>query len=196
MPKLLVDLDRTLFDTPTFVQALWEWIGQTYQIDAQAARNDMRAHFSYVEDMYSYDFFAHIAEIGIDKADLIKRAREHFANTTFLYDDAPDFLTHTAEFDRAILTFGEQTHQQFKLMFCPELDDIPIHHTMRPKREYIEEHWPGEPVTLIDDKLLVGKLPETTRFIHVDHEQERPVIKHDGYISVNSLASIQKEWLQ
>lgn len=196
MPKLLIDLDRTLFDTPRFVQTLWEWIGQAYEIDAEAARANQQIYFTYVEDMYSYDFFAHIAELDIDGADLTQRAREHFAGTTFLYDDAPDFLAMTADMDRAILTFGEKKYQDFKLMFCPELNGLDVYNTMRPKREFIRANYPDQSVALVDDKLLVGALPENTRFIHVDHGQAQPAVEYDQYVSVNSLSSIQKEWLQ
>jgi hypothetical protein len=173
---------------------LWEWIGQAYHLDdAQTAKESGKAYYTYVEDMYSYDFFGHIANLGISKSDLITRAHEHFAAVTFLYDDVLDFLAMTAERDRAILTFGEKTYQQFKLMLCPELHGITVHNTMRPKREYIQEHLQAQPVILIDDKLLVHELPKTTRFIHVDRKQVQPIIMHGTYIAVNSLASIKKE---
>lgn len=193
----MLDLDRTLFDTPQFVQTLWEWIGQTYELDdAQMAKESGKAYYTYVEDMYSYDFFAHIAELGINNADLIQRARQDFSDRTFIYEDVPDFLAMTAGLDRAILTFGEKTYQQFKLMLCPELNDFTIYSTMRPKREFIEAHLPDQQVILIDDKLLANDLPETTRFIHVDRQQEQPVLEHQEYVSVNSLSFIKKEWLQ
>lgn len=191
---LLIDLDRTLFDTTLFVQKLWDWIEQTYGVDAEASRYGMKQYFTYVGEMYNYDFFKHISELGIDGKDLTRRAQAELTGL-FVFDDAPEFLKATKDFDRAILTFGADNYQQFKVSLCPELSGLEVHKTQGYKHEYIETHWPNQPTLLIDDRLLEPALPSVTRFVLIDRTQQQPVIEQENYRSINSLLSFQKEWL-
>jgi hypothetical protein len=193
--KLLLDLDRTLFDTPLFVQTLWGWIGKTYTIDAVASRENMKSYFSYVGDLYDYDFFSHVTELGIDTKDLVSRALHDLKGEDFIYNDVETFLENTANHDRAILTFGNDSYQRFKLSFCPVLKDIPVHTTQLHKSEYIQDSWSAQPVVLIDDKLLDGTLPDDTHFIQIDRSQGVAVVDHGTYKSVPLLTDIKKEWL-
>lgn len=195
MSKLLLDLDRTLFDTDLFVGTVWSWLGKTYGVDVQAASAGRSSYYHYVDDMYDYDFFRHITDLGIDKQDVIKYAR-HELKTSFIFPDVEPFLEFTSDLDRAILTFGNEPYQSFKLSFCPQLLDLSVNMTLEHKSAYIQAHWPGSPTVLIDDKLLAGTLPDTTRFIQLNREQDIPVIEHENYKIVNSLAHIRKEWLQ
>ena len=193
--KLLLDLDRTLFNTPLFIRTLWDWIEKTYGVDAATSRKNMKSYFRYVGDMYDYDFFRHIAELGINTDDVVRRALHDFKAEVFIYSDVAAFLKNTMDIDRAILTFGNDDYQQFKLSFCPELAGMSVHTTRSYKSEYIKKYWPSTPTILVDDKLLVGTLPNNTNFIHIDRVQTRPVIEHDTYVSVHSLADIKQEWL-
>lgn len=195
MRKLLVDLDRTLFDTTRFVQTLWDWIEQTYGVNADAARYEMKQYFTYVGEMYNYDFFQHIHELGIDGEELVKRAQAELTES-FVFGDVAEFLQSTAGLDRAILTFGANNYQQFKISLCPELSGIEVHMTQGFKHDYIKTHWPDQPTLLIDDRLLEDNLPTITRFILIDRAQARPVIDQGNYQSIDSLSSFRKEWLQ
>jgi beta-phosphoglucomutase-like phosphatase (HAD superfamily) len=193
--KLLIDLDRTLFDTTLFVQTLWDWIEQTYGISADASRYEMKQYFTYVGEMYNYDFFKHIADLGIDGNDLATRARAELTGS-FAFDDVVEFLRATKDLDRAILTFGADNYQQFKISLCSELSGIDVHMTQGFKHDYIETHWPDQSTLLIDDRLLEEALPSVTRFILIDRTQKQPVIEQGNYRSVNSLAQFDIEWLR
>jgi len=196
MSKLLIDLDRTLFDTASFVDSLWSWMAAEYGVDSEKERERGKQQFyNYVGDMYDYDFFAHIQDLGIDKDDLDKQVRQ-VLRPSFEFPDVEEFLERTADADRAILTFGNEPYQSFKLSFCPQLLGLmPVYMTTQSKPGYIESHWPGEPTILIDDKQLAGTLPETTRFIHLDRMQEASIVEREGYLAVNSLAAISRERL-
>lgn len=195
MSKLLLDLDRTLFDTDLFIRTLWTWIGQAYGVDIQAARANQGTYYRYVGDMYDYDFFRHIQDLGIDKQDLITRVHQELKQSHFLYPDVAAFLELTHDLDRAILTFGNEPYQSFKLSFCPQLLELPVYMTLEQKPGYIQAHWPDIATTLIDDRLLAGSLPSTTTFIQLNREQELPMIEHDSYRAVNTLELVRKEWL-
>lgn len=195
MRKLLLDLDRTLFDTTLFVQTLWDWIEQVYGVDAEASRYGMKQYFTYVGEMYNYDFFTHIRELGIDGAELTKRAQAELTGS-FVFDDVEEFLQTTKDLDRAILTFGADNYQQFKISLCPELSGLEVHMTQGFKHDYIKTHWPDASTLLIDDRLLEEGLPSVTQFVLIDRAQAEPTVDQGNYRSINSLSSFQEEWLQ
>ena len=195
MRKLLIDLDRTLFDTTLFVQTLWDWIEQTYGVNAESSRHGMKQYFTYVGEMYNYDFFKHIADLGIDGNDLTRRAQAELAGL-FIFDDVAEFLGTTRDLDRAILTFGADNYQQFKISLCPELKGLDVYMTQGFKHEYITEHWPDQPTLLIDDRLLEPALPSVTQFVLIDRAQTSHVVEHGNYRSINSLVAFHEKWLQ
>lgn len=192
--KLLLDLDRTLFDTMTFADTLWSWLEQAYDIDA-TERAHMREFFRYVGEMYDYDFFAHMQSLGMDRQDVTLRAQQELDRAAFVYPDVDAFMDQTAELDRAILTFGNEPYQSFKLSFCPQLLELPVHITSGLKSQYIRENWPDGNVVLIDDKLQTD-WPAIAKFIQLDRTQDAAIIEHDGYMTANSLTHVKKEWLQ
>jgi hypothetical protein len=145
--------------------------------------------------MYNYDFFRHIRELGIDGEELTKRAQAELSRS-FVFDDVVEFLQATKDMNRAILTFGANDYQQFKVSLCPELSGLEVHMTQGFKHDYIKMHWPDEPTLLIDDRLLEDNLPSVTRFVLIDRTQTEPVMDRGNYQSINSLLSFKKEWLQ
>jgi len=193
--KLLLDLDRTLFNTGLFIEMLWPWIGSAYGIDVVEAKARSGDYVRYVGDMYDYDFFSHMTVLGIDAQQLMGRAQQELGKTSFVFDDVQLFLDSVQVFAPAILTFGNEPYQSFKLSFCPQLASLPVYSTLVHKNDYILEHWPNQPTVLVDDKFLAGSLPAATTFIHLDRSQAVPVIEHDIYCSVRSLTDIRQEWL-
>lgn len=194
-PKLLLDLDRTLFDTGLFIEILWPWIGSAYGIDIAQAKARSGDYVRYVGDMYDYDFFSHMAALGIDGQQLIGRAQTELGGTSFVFDDVQPFLDSIQTLEPAILTFGTESYQSFKLSLCPQIASLPVYSTLVHKNDYILEHWPDQPTVLVDDKFLAGSLPLTTTYIHLDRGQAVPVIEHDIYYSVRCLTDIRQEWL-
>lgn len=189
MPEqlLLLDFDRTLFDTARFVERLWNWLAKHYGIDAEHEKSRVAEFSHHVGDMYSYDFFGHVAALAIDGQSISRRAHQELADENFLYPDASAALVLSPQ----ILTFGNEPYQRFKLDFCPELADIKSTIIEEPKELFIARTLPDTPVVLVDDKLL-RTLPPNLRFVHLDRQQTSDIIDHDKYVSIKSLEHLRR----
>lgn len=184
--RVLVDFDRTLFDTSSFVEWLWEALETVYGVDAEAEKERASEFYIYSGDWYDYQFFTHLEAIPVMR----EVERETFIRTmlsierpTFLFDDAQAILPRCDE----IITFGNRAYQEFKLSFCPEVSDLPVTIIQESKADYVRHHYEG-PLVLIDDKHLENELPDWVRFVLIDRTQTEPFMKHrDNFMSVKSL---------
>jgi hypothetical protein len=185
---VLVDLDRTLFDTGRFIDRVWTAIAKEYAVDSEYERQRSESFYTYYEDWYDYDFFNHIATISsIDSPqdEFEKRIRLHLTES-FLFADAIETLSLYDE----ILTFGNESYQRFKLSVCPELQHLPVTIIREMKADYITRHY-NPHVALIDDKNLASELPDWVDFFLIDREQQLPVVQHSTqFTSVSSLKEL------
>lgn len=189
---LLLDFDRTLFNTNKFYEAVWRVLAARYGVDPDVEITRAQDFYTYVDDFHDYDFFAHIDALRIgSKAEVSTVLKAELMGIDFLYPDAQDALRLKHRYELSILTFGNEPYQRFKLGFCPELQDVPTRITLMRKGDYIRGHNAGQEVTIVDDKQLVGTLPEHVRFIHLDRQQFEPVLHHDTHTSISSLSYLE-----
>lgn len=165
-PLVLVDLDRTLFDTSTFFDEIWRLAHDIYGVDATAQKARAEEFFDWYDAGYDYRFFDHLAAAAgatFSKTALEDAARREFSDR-FLYPDVTDEVIGLID---AIVTFGGWEYQTFKLSLCPQLAHIAHHISLTSKAEYIARTFSG-PALLVDDKQLENEIMAPTRFVRID----------------------------
>lgn len=165
---LLVDFDRTLFDTGRFFVDVWQFAASLYDIDAEAERRRAGQFHTMYGDWYDYEFFDHVAAAAgeaFDREAFMAAARRALVGN-YLYDDVTAEIISLID---VILTFGNEPYQSFKLSLCPELAGIEPRITLRRKGEYIRDTFTG-PTVLIDDKMIGGEIRPPARFIRIERD--------------------------
>lgn len=191
---LLVDFDRTLFDTDQFSQAWWQWLAKTYKVDAARELGRFEDFYTYVGEWRNYDFFAHIGDLSLPQPvdEVLAAGRHALRGRDFRYADSSVVDRLHAPRDVELVTFGNAPYQQYKLSFCPMYDEGWVKHIIEEEKgDFIARTYGGRPTILVDDKMLAGSLPVTSEFIHLDRAQDRPVVIHDTYRSINSLNELE-----
>jgi hypothetical protein len=192
-PLLLLDFDRTLFDTNVFRFTLWSALERLYGVDPEHEIEAARGFYSYNDELYDYNFFAHLSSLDLGDIEEVKSAlHQALTGHRFLYQDAMSALNLQDKYDIRILTYGNAAFQLFKISLCPELAAIPVETTLEHKGEYLKTHHEGEAIVLVDDKNLHGELPGNARFIHLDRASERTIATLSGETTVNSLAYLKE----
>ncbi len=191
-PILLVDFDRTLFDTDRFTTACWQAITKKYKVDGQAELANVASHYTEISGLKYYNFQSHIAAVlSVPPWKVTEAIRPALKTQNFVYDDAKLLFRWQRKYPVRILTFGATWHQQYKLSFAPQFKDIPVDITLQPKGKFIAEKFKGSTGWLIDDKYN-GGLPDGFTEIHLVRTAQTPIEKNDGKITVNSLKSVQE----
>lgn len=163
---VLADLDRTLFDTDRFVQDIWALAGHEFGIDAEAERQRAPEFYHFYGDWYDYRFFDHLADVVGDTFDrtLFVALAQRQLSGRYLYSDVtPDIV----ELIDAIVTFGNDAYQSFKLSLCPQLDGIERHIILGGKGAYIAQAFIA-PSVLIDDKAIGAEILQPAMFVRID----------------------------
>lgn len=189
---VFVDLDRTVFDTPKFFEAVWDAVGSICGVDTSAPRARASAYYTYNGDLYNYEFFAHLQAENI-RCTAQQLVAELRGPGRFIYDDvvpAWPFLATLAE--PQILTYGGTDYQQLKIACCPELDRVGVVTVLEPKAAYFSREMPGRQVLLLDDKDLAGELPSSVRFIQVRRGDDAGITRGHGQVAINSFAHIKE----
>lgn len=192
-PLLLVDFDRTLFDTSRFSTHWWGWLAETYRLDPVREMGRIEEYFNYVGEWRNYDFYRHVADLRLDDSvDVVcAKAHEALKECGFLFPDSKAVEALARERPVEIVTFGNKPYQRYKLSYCPQLSSWRQHIIDSEKGEYIKQQFGARPTILVDDKMLAGTLPASTRFIHLDRGQLDRVVTHDDYISINTLSALK-----
>lgn len=188
-PLLLVDFDRTLFDTGSFVEALWSAIADQYGVDKERQLARAKQFYEYRGQWYDYDFYRHVStipELPQDMAAFETTMHTRLRDDVFLFPDAAGLIDAID----AIVTFGNEPYQRFKLSFCPQLRGLTCHIIQTGKGDFIARQFGHQPTVLVDDKRLETELPPSVQFIHLDRSQREALIAHEAYASVNSLAVV------
>lgn len=191
-PILFVDFDRTLFDTASFTTKLWESVSRRYGLDAEEAKTDGQAYFSYVGKLYDYDFFAHMRKMtGSSDAGIADAVREDLVGHDFRYPDSDEVFTWAADgHDVRILTFGNEPYQRLKLSLTPEFMKLPIMIIREPKAEYLGWAHEAQQGWLVDDK-PDQRLPVGFKEINLNRTSDLPIAQQSGYVIVNSLKHVR-----
>ena len=69
-----LDVDRTLFDTDLFDTLRWQLLEREYGVDV-AERQRQPTFYSYRDDMWFYDFSAHMKDMGLPVDEVYERVR-------------------------------------------------------------------------------------------------------------------------
>ena len=160
-PALLLDLDRTLFDTDRYTNALLQAIAP--QLGMTAATLTAEVPTEYVVSPLGggsyYDMTRHLSRHGLAFSDIEQCAMG--LPDDFLFPDAIRLLRalSASSRDAQVLTHGEQKTQELKLVVCQPLGSLAAHVTLTPKGVFIAEHWPETKGMIIDDK-DIADLPE------------------------------------
>ena len=165
-PLLLVDLDRTLFDTDAFVAGLWHCMQELYALDASTELARISEFFRYSGELYEYDFFSHLADATNEELEdraVIEAAVPYLAGR-FLYGDVTPELIQRID---AIVTFGNERFQQLKIAMCPELSVVPVHFVQEPKGGYLKRTFDRRFI-MVDDKDLSGEIDAPSQFVLID----------------------------
>lgn len=126
---ILLDFDRTIFDTHRYFNDLLEMVGETFGIEMLEATSAAGRQSKYFDP---FDFLeSRGVSYAVATAEFNKfMAAKYPGNTSGQYL-FPDFaglynrLQKRPHTRIAIITTGTQQSQQFKLSLCPELDDLP-----------------------------------------------------------------------
>lgn len=194
-PLLLVDFDRTLFDTGAFVEALWSAISELYGVNKAHELTRAKQFYEYQGQWYDYDFYRHLStipEIPQNTSVFEAAIRTRLSGDDFLFPDASGLIDAID----AIVTFGNEPYQRFKLSFCPQLHRVPTYIIQTGKGDFIRQRFGERPAVLVDDKRLETELPPSVQFIHLNRGQAQALVVHDAYASANSLdivASLHQE---
>jgi len=180
---LFVDLDRTLFDTSRFVEAIRNELKLQFQV--VMTTNEARNYYRYYEDLYDYDFFKHCQDRGVTSQQIYDCIFPELLIKygSFLYEDVRSLLG--TEFE--IMTFGSEPYQSLKLKMAPELQDRAVTIVHERKGAYINREFKNVSVTLIDDKPAAMTGYSAGTFIHLDRAQKVPIINDESGIHIRSL---------
>jgi hypothetical protein len=192
-PILFVDFDRTLFDTNAFTTQLWQSVSHRYGVDIEKAKAESKAYFTYLGNLYDYDFFSHMRRItGLSDAAIEAAVHEDLAHQQFLYDDSDEvFAWQRAGHDVRILTYGNESYQRLKLGLVPTIvEKLPVVIIRERKADYLGTAHAEQLGWLVDDK-PDQRLPIGFKEINLDRTAELPVSNSSGYVIVNSLTHVR-----
>ena len=192
-PILFVDFDRTLFNTSAFTADLWLSLATRYGIDAEQAKEEGKAYFNYVGNLYDYDFFSHMRRLtGESDAAIAYAVTQDLAGRQFLFDDSDEvFAWQQAGYDVRILTFGNEPYQRLKFALAPGIvEKLPVVIICERKADYLASAHAEQLGWLVDDK-PDQRLPIGFTEINLDRTAQLPVSNGSGYVIVNSLTHVR-----
>jgi hypothetical protein len=188
-PLVLLDLDRTLFDTDTFYHDFNEWILKGDSLNNYITCVDGN-------DLYRYTDFEQILLNTNFTPDIVyKTIKSKSKSKNYLFNDATKFLInmheHKANYDFAILSFGQERFQKIKIKLCPLLLAIDPIIKLAPKKITISNYFNNRTGLLIDDKKGQG-LPRGWLEVHIDRTNylKSPESKNNC-IEISSLEQLE-----
>ena len=195
--SLVLDLDRTLFDTSQFIHDTSEVLEAEFGVDAHRFTQDIPKHYIQTsEALRTYDLFGHIAHLNLDdkaveyclKSELPRKPR---GVNGYLYSNTADFLdfvqSRTEIEVTSVLTYGKGRTQNLKLFLAAAvLEDLFSAITEESKDAYLRAHFPNGQGIIIDDK-DIENLPHNFTHLFID----RTRASGRGY---DSLTAIKSDW--
>jgi hypothetical protein len=190
-PLVIIDLDRTLFETDRFFDDFCRCLEEHFHVDVGKIQAEYRDFYEHGEnDLRHYDFFRHLATIGLKASDneVEERLIEALSSNGYLYDDAEPFLDflkpHNLEV--LILTYGEERFQRLKYRCVPALGGYAFTSTLRPKPEYIANNFVGRVGVIVDDQ-SIPDVPEGFQSVWLQRG-------HRGEDVYSSLDDVRSHW--
>lgn len=176
IPELVVvlDLDRTLFDTAHYMMDIGQLLQNEYGISPQLFISRYNEYYLERNGLHYYDFFSHLRTLNL-QADAVERLiLDKLAGQNYLYDDVPLFLDLVSQRTDTcmILTFGVRRFQSWKYRLSPALAAVPFQDILYGKAAYIAQTYPGRQGIIIDYK-KVECLPSGFKHIWISRSGEQ-----------------------
>jgi FMN phosphatase YigB (HAD superfamily) len=175
-PLILLDLDRTLFNTARYVEDLPSLIsGYTQKTVAEITDYIPTMLTGERDKLHRADYDDFVDFLGISFNEFDEAIREEAVFDHYIYDDARHLIDWLKENNREfqILTFGDPKVQEIKLKISPFLNGIGYTIIESLKNQYIESQLAGRYGCLIDDKPDQA-LPTGWTEIHIDRKAPDP----------------------
>lgn len=191
---LLLDLDRTIFDTATFMRVLWTALAAEYNADYDREMARVPSFYRAVGDYRYYDLQLHIQEgLGENADEAMRAVSPILTQQDFAFADLSELGTWLAhpDYEVRVLTFGPEWVQRWKLVFMPMVKDVPIDITLEPKEAYIAREFAGRTGFLVDDR-LTHSLPDGFTEMYITRESTIQNSQEDGIIYINSLTQVRE----
>lgn len=192
MSYIFVDFDRTLFNTPYFMDVMWHAIGSAYGVNAALALADVPNWYRYVTGAWRYYVIEeHIPHVtGQSAPEVMTAISATLARHTFVYPDTTEVLYWQRQGHKVhIVTFGEQWFQRVKLELVPILANTPCTIVLQEKAQVLRQQFPDVSGMLIDDKRNTT-LPQGLTEVWLRRQLQQPIMRQNGMISVNSLKQV------
>lgn len=193
---LLLDLDRTLFDTSSFIDALIDTVLPTL---SGSSHKDIRALFEAQRAgsgtlLYELNYDVILNELGVTFEDFAQNTKTQLTPNAFVYDDAIELMKWLAasglKKQTKILSFGNRAVQSLKAAISPALD-VPLLTTDTFKRDYIKMNFSTELGYLVDDK-SGQELPTGWTEIHLFRDAPSEVVQLSKFHwQIRSLQNLQ-----
>ncbi len=183
-PVLLLDLDRTLFDTDRYTAALLGALAPQIGVSAEILIAEVPGQYvasSHGGGSY-YDMIRHLQAYGASFDD-IKRCVAELPND-YLFPDAASLLNalRASRREAQLLTHGEHKAQSLKLAVCQPLGHMAAHITLQPKGLYIANKWPNSGGMIVDDK-DIADIPEGWTGVRINRSASASVEELIGRMS-------------
>lgn len=161
--KVFIDFDETLCDhlaMLSWIDATWE---KVYKTPSKHFSGTVDQHHTVIDEIHRlYRHRDHYALSGMVWEEVSVRMSEMIAEegVDFCYPEVHKALEVlvAAHDDVALLTFGDEEYQLYKIQQCPLLRKLklPVHVVAEPKRDYLARDFPETQGVLVDDKQPLG----------------------------------------
>lgn len=192
-PILFVDFDRTLFDSTRFSEAIGQVLQKLYGINQEEFIAKQSDFFTYHDEHYDYDFYAHAHDMTGETPERIRAIlKTELGSASFLFDDYKELRKwQRAGYTVRILTFGNEAFQRLKLEYAKAISDVPGDIIQEQKRDFIAREHPDGHGWLVDDK-PDQKLPKGFVEITLDRKAQLPKAIQTEYGGiVSNLTQVQ-----
>lgn len=156
--KLLLDFDRTLFDTHNFWIDLGALLSERYNLPSNWLKDKYPKYVLSRHDQQMVSFELLLNQSGIPGEELASSITKMIKKkkSNYLFSDAVEILEELDNFahdyEVEILTFGDKQFQNLKAGPVELIKQIPIKIISEPKAMYIKREFSGYRGALIDDK--------------------------------------------
>jgi hypothetical protein len=172
-PLLLIDLDRTIFDTNSFFEFVIEAFTSEFAVSKQEV--DKHLHLLAVgatNHLRHTDFAQLLTELHINSERFYAYIAQATSPNQFILADAVPFLEwahRQDEFELGILSFGQPEIQTLKIEISPLVSSLHRMIIMTRKNDYIVDAFADRQGILVDDK-PDQNLPVGWVEIHIDRK--------------------------
>ncbi len=163
-----LDVDRTLFNTDLFDELRWQLLRQKYGVDSNERARQPEFYRRW-DDMWFYDFSAHMNDIGISVDEVYEYLHgSALADGRLEYDGVGELVEWIQVHGTArLLTYGADDYQRLKVVLCPSLQGLEIITTQASKGHFFATHTLNGSIWMVDDKPIGDELPGNVHFIWV-----------------------------